>query len=230
MGDKLRHDEAIPSPRVDARRRSVTRLTDLPYDQAKRLDAKYGPKGVHVYFCGVVYEKARVDFDEWLKQQGRSLFYHFRAAFTLIWPEDDHQRWSDLILKTFCENEITVLIGCSDSGKTWTMSKIALVDYWSQPDKTLWLVSTTEGRGSELRIWGAIKDLFNRGKMRYPANPSTISRPSPLILWTTKKNWLARSGAGWWSFPAKLAGWLPALPPTSASKPRVCAMPGMKSR
>jgi creatinine amidohydrolase len=35
---------------------------------AKRLDAKYGPKAVHVYFCGVVYEKARVDFNEWLKQ------------------------------------------------------------------------------------------------------------------------------------------------------------------
>src|ERR1700686_3325952 len=37
MDDKLRHDEAIPSPRAAARRRSVTRLTDLPSDQAKRL-------------------------------------------------------------------------------------------------------------------------------------------------------------------------------------------------
>src|ERR1700686_1910994 len=37
MDDKLRQDEAIPSPRADARRRSVTRLTDLPSDQAKRL-------------------------------------------------------------------------------------------------------------------------------------------------------------------------------------------------
>jgi creatinine amidohydrolase len=35
---------------------------------ARRLDAKYGPKGKHVYFSGVVYEKARIDFDEWLKQ------------------------------------------------------------------------------------------------------------------------------------------------------------------
>ena len=35
---------------------------------AKQLEAKYGPKGMHVYFCGVVYEKARVDFDAWLKQ------------------------------------------------------------------------------------------------------------------------------------------------------------------
>src|SRR5260370_39896487 len=37
MDDKLRQDEAIPLPRADARRRSVTRLTDLPPDQAKRL-------------------------------------------------------------------------------------------------------------------------------------------------------------------------------------------------
>src|SRR6266478_7827132 len=37
MDDKLRQDEAIPLPRADARRRSVTRLTDLPSDQARRL-------------------------------------------------------------------------------------------------------------------------------------------------------------------------------------------------
>jgi len=37
MGDKLRHDEAIRSPLADARRGSVTRLTDLAPDQAKRL-------------------------------------------------------------------------------------------------------------------------------------------------------------------------------------------------
>jgi creatinine amidohydrolase len=37
-------------------------------DLAKKLDAKYGPKGKHVYFCGVVYEKAQVDFNAWLKQ------------------------------------------------------------------------------------------------------------------------------------------------------------------
>src|ERR1700732_1873381 len=37
MDVKLGQDEAIPSPRADARRRSVTRLTDLPSDQAKRL-------------------------------------------------------------------------------------------------------------------------------------------------------------------------------------------------
>ena len=103
--------------------------------------------------------------EKWLKLEGRSLFYHYRAAMSILWPTDDHHRWSDLILKTYCENEISVFLGCSDSSKTYTMSKIILVDYWAFPNETLWLVSTTEGRGSELRIWGCIKDLFNRAKL-----------------------------------------------------------------
>lgn len=104
---------------------------------------------------------------EYLTKKGRSLFQHYRAAQSLLWPEDDHHRWSDLILKRFCENEITVLLGSSDSGKTWGMAKYILVDYWAFPEKTLWLVSTTEGRGSELRIWGCIKDLFNMARERW---------------------------------------------------------------
>lgn len=97
---------------------------------------------------------------------GNGLFHHYRQAHTLIWPEDDHHRWSDLMLKTFCENEISVFMGCSDSSKTYSMAKIVLVDYWCFPEQTLWLVSTTEGRGSELRVWGVIKDLFNRAILR----------------------------------------------------------------
>lgn len=89
------------------------------------------------------------------------LFHHMREAMKLLWPKDDCHRWSDEILRLYCENEIGVVIGCSDSGKSWSFSKIVLTDYWAAADETLWLVSTTEGRGAELRIWGAIKDLFN---------------------------------------------------------------------
>lgn len=34
---------------------------------ATRLDARYGPKGTHVVFCGAIY-RSYADFDEWLKQ------------------------------------------------------------------------------------------------------------------------------------------------------------------
>jgi creatinine amidohydrolase len=37
---------------------------------AKKLDEKYAPKGVHVYFCDEVYKKAQDDFDKWLVDHG----------------------------------------------------------------------------------------------------------------------------------------------------------------
>jgi creatinine amidohydrolase len=37
---------------------------------AKKLDEKYAPKGIHVYFCDQVYKKAQDDFDDWLVKNG----------------------------------------------------------------------------------------------------------------------------------------------------------------
>ena len=37
---------------------------------AKKLDDKYAPQGIHVYYCDDVYFKAGRDFDAWLGSQG----------------------------------------------------------------------------------------------------------------------------------------------------------------
>ena len=37
---------------------------------AKKLDDKYTPQGIHVYYCDDVYIKADRDFDDWLASQG----------------------------------------------------------------------------------------------------------------------------------------------------------------
>lgn len=37
---------------------------------AKKLDAKYSPQNIHVYYCDEVYAKAQGDFDKWLQSQG----------------------------------------------------------------------------------------------------------------------------------------------------------------
>ncbi len=39
-------------------------------DVAKKLDDKYGPQGIHVYYCDEVYAKAGADFDKWLADNG----------------------------------------------------------------------------------------------------------------------------------------------------------------
>lgn len=112
--------------------------------------------------------------DAWCKEQGRSLFFHQLEAQKLCWPEDDVHRWLELGLKGICENEITVFLGSSDSGKTYGISRFVLVDWWANPNKTLWLVSSTELRGAELRIWGVLKQLFNRAREIFPDLPGQV--------------------------------------------------------
>jgi len=105
--------------------------------------------------------------DEGLRR-GKGLFYHTRQAFSYLWPSHDHNRWSDLCLRNICEERITVMQGTKDSGKTCVMSKFGLMDYWSSPDDTLTLVSSTGMRELKLRIWGEMSSLFKSAKERYP--------------------------------------------------------------
>jgi len=102
---------------------------------------------------------------------GLGLFEHYRLAQSIAWPDDDHHRWSDLTLRRFLENEITILMGCGDSNKTYAMSRLILIDWWAFPEETLWLISSTDYRGAELRIWGKVKELFNRARKLFPDLP-----------------------------------------------------------
>lgn len=100
-------------------------------------------------------------------EYGEGLFQHYKNAQTLIWPDEDHHRWSDLILKTIMEERLTVVQGCRDSGKTRGVSKFVLVDYFCFPFDTLTLMSSTDVRGLELRVWGDLKDLWDRALARF---------------------------------------------------------------
>jgi hypothetical protein len=104
---------------------------------------------------------------------GHGLFYHYKAMQQLLWPEDeDHHRWSDWILKEILDNRITVLAGARDTGKTHVgLARYGLTDYFVFPNNTLTLISSTDSRGLQLRVFGDIKDLLARAKERYPWLP-----------------------------------------------------------
>jgi len=103
------------------------------------------------------------------KTYGNGLFYHYRELQTLLWPEDDHHRWSDLILSEILQNTITCILGPKDSGKTrCALAKFGLTDYFCFPNETLILISSTDVRGLELRVWGDLKSLFQRAKAVAP--------------------------------------------------------------
>lgn len=90
----------------------------------------------------------------------------------LLWPKgEDHHRWSDLILKTILDQRITVVMGSKDSGKTHSISRYGITDYFIYPNDTLIIVSSTDLRGLQMRVWGDMKDLWSRAKDIYPWLP-----------------------------------------------------------
>lgn len=105
---------------------------------------------------------------------GVGLFQHFKNMMSLCWPEDVHHRWSDLILQNLLDNRITVVMGARDSSKTRTVSKWALCDYYCFPETTLTLMTSTNIRGLELRVWGDIKSLHDRAHERYDWLPGNV--------------------------------------------------------
>lgn len=98
------------------------------------------------------------------KERGAGLFEHFKAFFDLCWPEDHHNRWSDLILSNLVTNRLTVVAGPKNSQKTRTGAKWALTKYWASPSDTQVLLTSTDRRGLQQRILGDIKSLFERAR------------------------------------------------------------------
>lgn len=113
----------------------------------------------------------------------------------LLWPDDDVHRWSRLALENLAVNTVTVFMGPGDSCKTRSAAKWGLIEYWIDPENTLVVVSSTEGRGLDLRVWGDIKGLFNRAKERWPdleGHPIDYKNAITTDLLATRNNPKAR--------------------------------------
>ena len=110
------------------------------------------------------------------RRYGKGLFHHYRELQRLLWPEgEDHHRWSDLMLEQILANRLTAITGARDSGKTHVaLSRFGLTDYFCFSNETLALVSSTDLRGLQLRVWGDMKDLLRRAKERHPWLPGNV--------------------------------------------------------
>lgn len=105
------------------------------------------------------------------RKKGAPLFDLYRRMESLVWPDQAHTDWSDLILRHILSERITAVLGPKDSGKTNRMARFALCDYFCFPQDTLILMSSTDLRGLELRVWGEVKALFNKARDRFPLLP-----------------------------------------------------------
>jgi hypothetical protein len=107
-------------------------------------------------------------------EAGAGLYFHYRHLQKLLWPDQDHHRWSDLVLKNLVENDVTAILGPKSSGKTHVVSKFGLTDYFCFPEITTILISSTTLDALELRIWGEIKKLYKEAIARFPWLPGNL--------------------------------------------------------
>jgi hypothetical protein len=92
----------------------------------------------------------------------------------LLWPEDQQHRWFLQAMRSMVEHEISIFAGCGDSGKSYAMYCHALIEFFAFPYTSLALISSTDERSLEIRIWGKLKQWYNRGKQRYPWLPGKV--------------------------------------------------------
>lgn len=101
-------------------------------------------------------------------------FFHYLAIHSLLWPEDKQHRWFKLGLRRIVENKVTVFLGPASSNKTYLFAVHALIDFFAFPKTSFSMISSTEKRSLEIKVWGRVKSLFNRAKAQIPELPGFI--------------------------------------------------------
>jgi len=112
--------------------------------------------------------------DEWLKENGRSLSFHYEEAKKILWPELDAHRWHNICRDSILENKVCVLMGCGSSGKTNAAAWISLLDYFAWPKETCVLVCSTDVRGLKKRVWGEVTMLWEKAIQKFDYLPGNL--------------------------------------------------------
>ena len=122
----------------------------------------------------------------WTNRQGvhcgRGLLYHYRALQTCIAPWKKWDKWSTLILERFIANRMTILTGPASSTKTHNMAFYGLCRYLLKPEGQCVLISSTDSRSLELKIWGELKKLWSQCCSIWPDTPGRIIESRQMIV------------------------------------------------
>lgn len=108
----------------------------------------------------------------------KSKYYHGLRIIQHLWSQNDVTIYrekngifipNNYFLRAFkrcCENDRLALAGCASSGKSFAASVYALISFYSNPQDTTVLISTTSGGAAERRVWGEIKSLHNKARWK----------------------------------------------------------------
>ncbi len=108
------------------------------------------------------------------KMVGNGMFYHFKKAQEILWPEKIWHRWNIKQLECYVENRFIGEMGAAAAGKTDSAASNVLLDWYAVPECTTVLVSSTDLRSLDLRIWGMIKRYHKAAREKIPWIPGHL--------------------------------------------------------
>lgn len=116
------------------------------------------------------------------KWRGEGLAHHYQRLQSHLWAWKKWDRWSKLILENLLENRFTFLSGPANSAKTHSVASYIVSRYLCFSRGNCNLVSSTDSRSLELRVWGEIKKLWGEAKVRYPDTPGRLVESKQMIV------------------------------------------------
>lgn len=96
---------------------------------------------------------------------GHTREYHFRRAFSMVWPEFSWNEWCELQVWAYCNFRYVPVIGHSRASKTWFTAFFLLLDYMAAASKTATTLTTTKFDVLKSRMWG---DMLRAIEMMHP--------------------------------------------------------------
>lgn len=106
----------------------------------------------------------------------------YLEAHRCLWPADEQHSWFVLGMKSLVENKATVILGSASSGKTYLMATHALIDFFCFPKTSLALISSTEKRSMEIKVFGKVKEQYNRAKKLHDFLPGYVLESAMAIV------------------------------------------------
>jgi len=113
---------------------------------------------------------------------GRGMPFHVMQLQKLIWPDKVWHRWNELIVQTVCNNRFIGIMGPGSSGKTCEAATMVLSLYFCFPNEFTGMVSSTDTRSLELRVWGEIKKYWSLAKEMWPECPGHLIESRQMIV------------------------------------------------
>lgn len=149
------------------------------------------PPGHDLHYGGYAWQKGRsllplelqLYRTNWPKERGGlGALGHFRNAWKLVWPKFEWNEWTKGMVEAWCGYSRISIMGHAAAGKTFTLGRIALLDWLADPFNTITSLATVTAEGLRLRMWGDLMRAYEELPPEIKLNLKIYNTPNRMNI------------------------------------------------